>query len=810
MLAPGTLVGGYRIEELLGRGAMGEVYRAVQLALDRPVAVKRIAAHLLDQPGAVARFEREARCLARVHCEQVVAIHDFGRFADQQGGEHWLIVMELVEGMSLGKVLTTRGRLPWPEAAVLARHIAEGLAAVAEFGVVHRDLKPDNILISRRGMAKITDFGLARANDSTTMTVEGAMLGTPLYMPPEACRGEIADARGDLYSLGCTWFHALVGQPPYRASSSIALLRLHVEQPIPDVMASVPELPADLARLLTSLMAKHPDDRPANATAVIDAISASSAANQIPRVLDVTALPLAEQPTLVPLAPTPQTRSPAGVRPAEVASSAHASAAVSATAATQVATAAISAFSTNSAAPTTSDSSTSASPARRVGSLGLVAMAGGIALLGLIGGWWLTRSTADRDVSSALAAGDTSLALQRAEAALTEHPGDGAATALVRRAITADIERLCAEARHDDALASLVKHRQRWNWLDTGAWEKSIAIDRGRTLVRQGRINAAFDVFIALREHNIEDIDVARAILAAFPDHDQDGLVLVSAALIVQKSEKGQAKDPVVVQSLNLLARSLEWDGAFGSRAEKNRAVLVQKHPDPAGLGQALLENKEHEARENGFLLLTTLGVVTDSQTLRYHWRTVSELSTTYSVTATSLSYLTAAVTAANWAERKELAKLPPPPLDMPGLTAWNDHAHGLIHVLALGFTAESLHPAIRWSQAEDQQLRWNAWLLLERLHASDRIDAQQFHLRTLTTFNPLYASPDFLAALAWCRSTTNTIHAGAARRGLNAAETYVTAQYKRYRQADDDRSADDCKLRLDAIDETLDQVEVP
>ena len=805
MLAPGTIVGGYRIELLLGRGAMGEVYRAVQLALDRPVAVKRIAAHLLDQPGAVARFEREARCLARVHCEQVVAIHDFGRFADQQGGEHWLIVMELVEGMSLGKVLATRGRLPWPEAAVLARHIAEGLAAVAELGVVHRDLKPDNILISRRGMAKITDFGLARASDSSTMTAEGAMLGTPLYMPPEACRGEMADARGDLYSLGCTWFHALVGQPPYRASSSIALLRLHVEQPIPDVLASVPDMPADLARLLTSLMAKQPQDRPANATAVVEAISACSAVSQLPRMLDVTALPLAEQPTLIPGTPTPATRPPAAARPAELAF-AQGSAAVRATAATQVATAAITALPSDAALA----ASATTLPARRLGSLSLVLMAAGIALFGLGGGWLLSRSTADRDVSSALAAGDTSLALQRAGAALADRPGDAAATALVRRAISAEVERLCAETRHDDALARLLEHRQRWNWLDTGTWEKQIAMDRGHTLVRQGRIQGAFDAFIALRERNTDDVEVARAILAAFPTHDQDGLVLVSAALLVQRSEKGQAKDPVVDGAIDLLAGSLEWDGAFGSRAERTRTILIQKHPDPAGLGRKLLENEAHEARENGFLLLTTLGALTDSQTLRYHWRTVSELSTTYSVTAASLEYLTTTVAAANWVERKDLAKLPPPPESMPGLTAWNDHASGLISLLAQGFAAESLHPALRWSQAEDQQLRWNAWRLLERLQASDRIDAEQFHLRTLTTFNPLYASPDFLAALAWCRSTNQTIHARSARRALNAAEAHVTAQYKRYRKVDDGRSADDCKQRLQAIEETLDQVEEP
>ena len=148
MLRPGSVVGGLRFEELLGRGAMGEVYRALQLSLNRPVAVKRIAPHLLDDPAAVARFEREAQCLARQQSPHVVAVYDFGRHRDDSGEVHWLLVMELVDGLSLGRLLSARGGiLDWRTASSIAWQAAEGLAAAGEFGVVHRDIKPDNLLV---------------------------------------------------------------------------------------------------------------------------------------------------------------------------------------------------------------------------------------------------------------------------------------------------------------------------------------------------------------------------------------------------------------------------------------------------------------------------------------------------------------------------------------------------------------------------------------------------------------------------------------------------------------------------------------
>ena len=275
MLNAGSEIGGIKLEQLLGRGAMGEVYRGIQLSLKRPVAVKRIADHLLNEPEAVQRFEREAQCVARLHSPNVVQVFDFIQAADATGKEHCLIVMELIEGgMSLRDAQKLHGVLSWQQAASLAMQAAEGLAAAAEFGVIHRDVKPDNIMLSKRGVAKLADFGLARAVDSTAMTQEGALLGTPNYIAPESCRGESVDHRADLYSLGATWYHLATGRPPFQGQNLMALLRAHLEDEPTPVTELAPDTPSQIASLIHACLAKNPDARPASAQALSERIQA--------------------------------------------------------------------------------------------------------------------------------------------------------------------------------------------------------------------------------------------------------------------------------------------------------------------------------------------------------------------------------------------------------------------------------------------------------------------------------------------------------------------------------------------------------
>jgi len=304
MLRPGTRLGGLEIGELLGRGAMGEVYRAEQVSLKRPVAVKRIAAHLADRAEIVQRFEREAQCIAKVQHPNVLSVYEFGRFTDDEDDEHVLLVMELVEGGCNLKEFLARP-MDWRLATSVIMQVADGLAAAAEHGIVHRDIKPDNIMISNKGIAKLADFGLAKSSESVGMTISGSVLGTPNYMPPEACMGEEVQHPGDLYSLGATWFHCLTGQPPFRGANTMMILRAHVEEEPPPVRELNGEVPRAVARLVHACLAKKPEDRPESAEALAAAIH--DLGREVPRTVAelmqtrrIERKKLAESATVVP------------------------------------------------------------------------------------------------------------------------------------------------------------------------------------------------------------------------------------------------------------------------------------------------------------------------------------------------------------------------------------------------------------------------------------------------------------------------------------------------------------------------------
>lgn len=271
-LESGTRIGGLIIGEMLGRGAMGEVFSAEQVALKRPVAVKRIAGHLVGQEGVLARFEREAQCIAKIQHQNVLAVYDFGSHKDHADDEHWLLVMELVAGGRSARNYVNKARVDWKLVTSIVAQVAEGLAVANEYGIVHRDIKPDNIMVTSRGVAKLADFGLAKAADSQGMTMDGSLLGTPHYMPPEACQGDPVDHSGDIYSLGATWFHLLTGRPPFQASSTMMLLRAHVEQAPPDISSIAPEVPKKLIKLVAQCLEKDPKKRPKDAHSLASAI----------------------------------------------------------------------------------------------------------------------------------------------------------------------------------------------------------------------------------------------------------------------------------------------------------------------------------------------------------------------------------------------------------------------------------------------------------------------------------------------------------------------------------------------------------
>ncbi|MFP2932153.1 protein kinase domain-containing protein, partial [Pyxidicoccus sp. 3LG] len=210
-LQPGdVLEGKWRLEELLGAGGMGQVYRARDLALDRSVAIKLLHDALCEDPESVARFEREARAMARLEHAHIAPIHAVG----QEGGRPF-IVMKHLEGMSLARYLRSLpGPLPLSEVLALARQLCAGLAFIHQRGCVHRDIKPGNIFLSPAGHATLLDFGILWERRGSEATGSGVRLGTPSYMAPEQARGEPVDSRADLYSLGLVLLEVSTGLPP--------------------------------------------------------------------------------------------------------------------------------------------------------------------------------------------------------------------------------------------------------------------------------------------------------------------------------------------------------------------------------------------------------------------------------------------------------------------------------------------------------------------------------------------------------------------------------------------------------------------
>jgi predicted Ser/Thr protein kinase len=266
----GKEVGGYRILARLGRGGMSTVYKADQVSLTRTVALKIPHEDLVRDDRFRARFELEARTLARLDHPGIVRVYDVGT---DQG--LWYIAMEYVEGTTLGRFLARKGTVSPAAGVSVLKQCLAALARAHREKIVHRDIKPDNILIMRGGKTKITDFGLAKSLETaSTLSLTGTILGTPLYMSPEQADGQPVDARSDLYSLGATFYHALTGRPPFEGATPVTIVLKHCkETPVPahQVNAVVPE---GLSTILSRMLAKRTDDRYADADAVLAEIAA--------------------------------------------------------------------------------------------------------------------------------------------------------------------------------------------------------------------------------------------------------------------------------------------------------------------------------------------------------------------------------------------------------------------------------------------------------------------------------------------------------------------------------------------------------
>jgi tRNA A-37 threonylcarbamoyl transferase component Bud32 len=252
----GTTLGPYQILEQLGQGGMATVFKAYQPAMDRFVAIKVLPRHMAGDPQFRARFQREARTIARLEHRYILPVHDSG----EQDGVHYM-VMRYTEGGTLSDLIASK-TLSVERAAQLIAQVADALGYAHRQGVVHRDIKPANVLISREGDALLSDFGIARiVEGSIQLTSEGMLIGTPFYMAPEQVQGRPSDARTDIYALGVVLYEAVTGRRPYEAETPLAVALMHVHNPLPPPRQIRPDLPEPLERIILRALAKSPEDR---------------------------------------------------------------------------------------------------------------------------------------------------------------------------------------------------------------------------------------------------------------------------------------------------------------------------------------------------------------------------------------------------------------------------------------------------------------------------------------------------------------------------------------------------------------------
>jgi serine/threonine-protein kinase len=253
---PQILLGRYEVGRLLGAGGMAEVYEGHDRLLARRVAIKILLAQYAHDPAFLARFRREAQAAASLSHPNIVGVFDTG-----SEGDTWFIVMEYIDGRTLKDIIRAEGALYWARAAEVAADVAGALAVAHARGIVHRDVKPGNVMLTTEGKVKVMDFGIARATAVPSITQTSAVVGTAQYIAPEQAQGLEVDARSDVYALGCCLYEMVTGQVPFTGPTPVAIAYRHVREDPTPPRALNPDVPVPLERVCLKAMAKRPEDR---------------------------------------------------------------------------------------------------------------------------------------------------------------------------------------------------------------------------------------------------------------------------------------------------------------------------------------------------------------------------------------------------------------------------------------------------------------------------------------------------------------------------------------------------------------------
>ncbi len=255
----GKVIDNFRIVSVLGKGGMGIVYKAYDTRLDRYVAIKLLSSSVIDKERFVERFKREAKNQAKLTHPNIVAVYGFIEYSNLLG-----IVMEYVEGESLEKVVDRQGRFNLQDVIYILKHLLQGIGYAHQRGFIHRDIKPSNIILNKEGITKIMDFGISKSLYDNNMTKTGSKIGTVYYMSPEQIRGHDVTNRSDIYSIGCTIYEMITGQPPFDFTSEYEVMDGHLKKTIPKMSERVHGLPEKLEKIIAKALQKDANARYAN------------------------------------------------------------------------------------------------------------------------------------------------------------------------------------------------------------------------------------------------------------------------------------------------------------------------------------------------------------------------------------------------------------------------------------------------------------------------------------------------------------------------------------------------------------------